>query len=44
MFGDMVILIVEIFEDMFWGLYSFMVNGVSGDIEKFKLVNFYVYF
>ena len=30
-------------EDTAWGQYSFTVNGVSGDIEKSKSANLYVY-
>ncbi len=41
--GDTVTLTVETSEDTPWGPYSFTVNGVSGDIEKSKSANLYVY-
>jgi len=41
--GDTVTLTVVTAEDTPWGPYSFTVNGVSGDIEKSKSANLYVY-
>lgn len=41
--GDTVTLTVTTTEDTPWGPYSFTVNGVSGDIEKSKTANLYVY-
>lgn len=41
--GDTVTLTVETTEETPWGAYSFTVNGVSGDIEKSKSANLYVY-
>ncbi|WP_159581863.1 S8 family serine peptidase [Alteromonas sp. KUL106] len=41
--GDTVALTIETSEDTPWGPYSFTVNGVSGEIEKSKSANLYVY-
>lgn len=41
--GDTVTLSVVTTEDTAWGPYSFTVDGVSGDIEKSKTANLYVY-
>lgn len=41
--GDTVTLTVTTTEDTAWGQYSFTINGVSGDIEKSKTANLYVY-